>query len=228
MTLNKIRAIVIDIEGTTSSIDFVYNVLFPYASAHLADFVRDHAADTEVVKVLADAREVAAEPNADTQRTIDIMLDWIANDQKITPLKTLQGKIWRKGFENGEIISHMYPDVSGYLQEWFDAGIELYIYSSGSVEAQQLLFGYSEAGDLQPLLSGYFDTRIGHKREAQSYATIAQEIGQPAMNILFLSDIAEELDAASAADMRTCQLIRDERSIPGDHLIAGDFGEIVF
>jgi len=220
------RAIVIDIEGTTSSIDFVYDILFPYASKHLPDFVRENERNQNVSDILEAARKEAGELQADTDQLIDIMLDWIAADQKITPLKTLQGKIWRHGFEQADFTGHIYVDAANCMRNWFDFGIALYIYSSGSVEAQQLLFGYSDVGDLRPIIAGYFDTRIGQKREAQSYKTISGEIGLQPGEILFLSDVTEELDAAAAAGMRTTQLVRDERSAPGDHPVAHDFNQV--
>lgn len=221
------RAIVIDIEGTTSSIDFVYDVLFPYASRHLPDFLRAHEEDPDIGAILEDVREEIGEPRADTNRLVEVLLDWIATDQKITPLKTLQGHIWRKGFEDGDFTGHIYDDAVERMREWAESGVALYIYSSGSVEAQQLLFGHSDAGNLRPLIRGYFDTRIGKKREAKSYESIARETGLPADDILFLSDVTEELDAAAAAGMRTTQLVRDERVVRGGHPVAHDFTQVL-
>lgn len=222
-----VKAIVTDIEGTTSSIDFVHQVLFPYASKHLPDFVRNNQADPEVIPILDSVRTEAAEAGADIERVIGILLQWIADDRKVTALKALQGLIWKHGYESGDFTGHMYDDAVTNLRAWAAANIDLYVYSSGSVGAQKLLFGYSDAGDLTPLFRGYFDTNIGHKRQADSYRNILKDIGMPAAEILFLSDVAEELDAAAAAGMQTFQLVRDEKVVPGSHRIAHDFDRIL-
>jgi len=203
-----IRAILTDIEGTTTSISFVFDVLFPYARAHIADYVHDHA-DEPTVQAQLDA--VAAEAGRDLtlDESIDQLIAWIDADRKVTPLKALQGMIWAAGYRDGAFTGHVYPDAAARLREWHAAGIELYVYSSGSVQAQQLLFGYSDAGDLTPLFKGWFDTRVGGKREPDSYIQIAARIGRPAEDILFLSDIVEELDAARDAGMATVRLVRD-------------------
>ncbi len=203
-----IKAIVTDIEGTTSSISFVHEVLFPYAREHLAEFVRAHLDDPRVAEQLREvSREMGQE--LDTGQAIAQLLQWIAEDKKVTPLKLLQGMIWAAGYRDGSFTGHVYADAVAGLRRWHDAGKKLYVYSSGSVAAQQLLFGYSDAGDLTPLFSGYFDTRIGPKREVGSYRAIVNELGMPATEILFLSDIQEELDAAHAAGMQTCWLVRE-------------------
>jgi enolase-phosphatase E1 len=222
-----VRAIVTDIEGTTSAISFVHEVLFPYATRKLPDFVRENEGINDVAELLDDARREAGEPGADTERVIEILLAWIAEDRKATPLKALQGHVWRHGYERGDFTGHVYDDAVDRLRRWSVSGIALYVYSSGSTGAQKLLFGYSDAGDLRPLFSGYFDTRIGHKKQAESYRRIIEEIGVPADEILFLSDVAEELDAARAAGMQTCQLVRDDDVIVGSHTIARDFDGVI-
>ena len=222
-----IRAIVTDIEGTTSAISFVHDVLFPYASRELPAFVRAHHEVEEIASLLDDARAEAGDADASTDRVIDILLGWIAEDRKATPLKTLQGHIWRHGYEQGDFTGHVYDDAVDRLRRWSVSGIDLYVYSSGSVGAQKLLFGYSDAGDLRPLFSGYFDTQIGHKQEADSYRNIVQEIGLPADDILFLSDVAGELDAAREAGMQTCQLVRDDKVSIGSHPTARNFDEVI-
>ncbi|MGI9261976.1 MAG: acireductone synthase [Woeseiaceae bacterium] len=221
------RVILTDIEGTTSAISFVHDVLFPYASEELAEFVRDNEDDPDVEPILQDARAEAEEPGATTERLIEIMQEWIAEDRKVTPLKALQGHIWRNGYESGDFTGHMYDDAVEGLHRWHDAEIDLYVYSSGSVGAQKLLFGYSDAGDLTNLFSGYFDTNIGHKKEADAYERIAIEIETPPAEILFLSDVAEELDAARIAGMQTIQLVRDEDVIVGDHPVASSFDDVI-
>ena len=222
-----VKAIVTDIEGTTSSIGFVHQVLFPYASKHLPDFVRNNQADPEVMPILDAVRTEGGDTDADTDGVIEILLRWIDEDRKVTALKSLQGLIWKHGYESGDFTGHMYDDAITNLRTWAAANIDLYVYSSGSVAAQKLLFGYSDAGDLAPLFRGYFDTNIGHKRQADSYRNILEDIGLPAAEILFLSDVAEELDAAAAAGMQTFQLVRDEKVVPGSHRIAHDFDEVL-
>jgi enolase-phosphatase E1 len=222
-----VSAILTDIEGTTSSIDFVHRVLFPYASDRLADFVRSQHAQPAVAAALDDARSAAGDPHADTETVVSQLLQWIIEDKKVTALKSLQGQLWEQGYINGDFTGHVYEDAVSRLRDWSEFGIELYVYSSGSVQAQELLFGYSDAGDLRPLFSGYFDTRVGHKRDPSSYADIASTIEVEAGDMLFLSDIAEELDAARDAGMQTCQLVRDENVVVGDHRVAADFNEVL-
>lgn len=224
----NIAAIVTDIEGTTSSISFVHDVLFPYASEKLPDFIRKHGNDDKVSALLNDTRKEADEPDAKTDRIIEILLQWIREDRKATPLKALQGLVWEHGFNNSDFTGHIYRDVARKLKQWHKSGIELYVYSSGSIYAQQLLFGHSDAGNLLPLFKGYFDTTTGPKREAHSYRLITQTIGLPAEQILFLSDIVEELDAARDAGLQTIQLVRENTVITGSHTIVHDFDEIVF
>ncbi len=191
------QAILLDIEGTTSSIAFVADVLFPYARAHLRDYVTAHA--DAVAPVLA---EVPGD------NPVATLLAWMDEDCKATPLKTLQGMIWAQGYAEGALKGHVYPDTPGALQRWRGAAIPVHIYSSGSVAAQKLLFRNSVAGDLTPLLSGYFDTTSGSKREATSYATIAAALGLPPAAMLFVSDVQAEVDAARAAGMQALLIAR--------------------
>ncbi|GAB4509401.1 MAG: acireductone synthase [Sulfuricaulis sp.] len=203
-----IKAILTDIEGTTSSLSFVKDVLFPYARERLAEFVRTHAAEPAVRKELQEAQRISG-GNLDEPEIIAQLIRWIDEDKKITPLKSLQGMIWENGYKKGDFKGHIYEDAVRHLEKWKQAGIRLYVFSSGSVQAQKLLFAYTEYGDLIPLFSGYFDTTIGNKREADSYRKIAETIDTSAGDILFLSDIREELDAASAAGMQVAWLVRD-------------------
>ncbi len=203
-----IKAVVTDIEGTTSSLSFVKDVLFPYARAKLAGFVRSHAGDGAVKTLLADARkEVGAD--LDNEALITQLTQWIDEDKKVTPLKSLQGLVWETGYRQGDFKGHVYQDAADMLKLWRAQGLDLYVYSSGSVYAQKLLFGHTEYGDLTPLFSGYFDTHIGGKREPASYANIAGQLGVPSFQLLFLSDIKEELDAAREAGFKTVWLNRD-------------------
>lgn len=222
----SIRAILTDIEGTTSSISFVHETLFPYAKAHLRGFLRAQARRPEVAAqlhavALEEGRQLTLEDSA------DVLERWIAEDRKSTPLKALQGMVWAEGYAAGELKGHVYPDTPEYLRRWQAQGLALYVYSSGSVEAQQLIFGHTEYGDLTPLFSGYFDTRVGAKREVSSYVHIVESIGFAASELLFLSDIGEELEAARAAGLHTTQLLRDERARPFmNHPAAKDFSEV--
>jgi len=223
---DMIRAIVTDIEGTTSSLSFVKDVLFPYARQRIGTFVREQAAQPAVRAQLA-AVSAAVGRTLTDDAAVAQLVRWIDEDQKITPLKALQGMIWEAGYRNGDFQGHVYDDAVRRLREWKDQGLALYVFSSGSVHAQKLLFGYSAFGDLTPLFSGYFDTTIGAKREAGAYRHITESIGMPASETLFLSDIREELDAAQAAGLHTCWLVRDG-VLPDNppHPVARDFAEI--
>lgn len=220
-----VKAILTDIEGTTSAVSFVFDVLFPYARTHLPDFVRTHAEQPEVAQQLEAVRQETGEAQADVERVISILLDWIAADRKATPLKALQGMIWQQGYEAGQLKGHVYPDAVEALAGWKTKGYSLYVYSSGSIQAQKLIFGYAEAGDLTSLFSGYFDTTSGGKRETTSYQRIAAAIGCAAPEILFLSDIKEELDAAQQAGMQTLGLARQGGILEG-HTTVADFKAI--
>lgn len=220
-----IKAILTDIEGTTSAVSFVFDVLFPYAAKHLPDFVRQQAQRADVAQQIDAVRQDSAEPGADVERVIEILLGWIAEDRKATPLKALQGMVWEQGYQAGQLKGHVYPDAVDALKRWHQAGYQLFVYSSGSIQAQKLIFGCSEAGDLTPLFSGYFDTTSGPKREAQSYQHITQAIGCESSQILFLSDIVQELDAAREAGMATCGLVREGGELAG-HLNVDSFSQI--
>ena len=226
--MTELRAIVTDIEGTTSSISFVKDVLFPYARKHLPAFVETHADKPEVQHWLHEAAREAGYTEASRTEVIDLLQRWIDEDRKATPLKALQGMIWKEGYANGDYRAHVYPEVPARLRDWRARGLRLFVYSSGSVPAQKLFFGHSEAGDLTPLFSGYFDTETGPKRERSSYAAIADHIGEAPGHILFLSDVIEELDAAVAAGMRTTLLCRTPLICPETcaHPCVADFDAI--
>lgn len=220
-----IKAVLTDIEGTTSAVSFVYDVLFPYARKALPGFIEAHQARPEVAEQLSAVRAEVGEPSASVSRIGEILLGWIAQDRKTTALKALQGMVWQQGYEAGELKGHVYPDAVTALRRWHDQGYSLYVYSSGSIQAQKLIFGCSEAGDLTGLFSGYFDTTSGPKREAASYERIAAAIGHSARDVLFLSDVAQELDAARTAGMQTCGIARDN-ALHADHTVVGSFSEI--
>jgi enolase-phosphatase E1 len=223
-----ISAILTDIEGTTSSIGFVKDVLFPYARERLPAFVTTHADEPDVQHWLHEAAKEAGLVSATQQEIIELLIGWIDADRKSTALKALQGMIWEAGYTNREYRAHVYPEVPACLREWHRAGKRLYVYSSGSVPAQKLLFAHTDAGDLTPLLSGYFDTETGPKRDAASYRRIAAAIGVSPAEVLFLSDVVEELDAAHAAGLQTILIARAPVRCPGSstHLCVADFDTI--
>ncbi len=214
------RVVLTDIEGTTTAIAFVHATLFPFAAAAMEGFLRERREDPEIADIL---RAVPGEDKLATLR------GWMARDAKEGPLKALQGLVWRQGYADGRLRGHLWPDVAPHLRAWHAGGLRLAVYSSGSEGAQRLLFRHSEAGDLEGLFAGrFFDTRVGAKREPASYARIAAELGEAPPAILFLSDIAEELDAAARSGLATCQLVRpaDGTVATGRHPAARDFAEV--
>jgi enolase-phosphatase E1 len=233
------RACVLDIEGTTTPVEFVYQTLFPYARAHAADYLRRAGGDPACRAALA---ELGEEHRADVARGdfsrhaagqsspagMIEYVNWLMDrDRKSPGLKALQGLIWQEGFRAGELRGEVYPDVRRAFERWRASGQEIYIYSSGSVLAQQLLFGSSNAGDLTRFLNGYFDTAVGPKTSPDSYRTIAERIGSTAPAILFVSDVTGELDAARAAELNTALCVRGQ--LPpgtGTHPIVHSFDEI--
>lgn len=223
-----IKVILTDIEGTTTDIRFVHDVLFPYARQQLSAFVQRHWEEPAVQEIMQQARLELNVADADQQTLIQAFISWIDQDKKVTALKTLQGLIWVEGYKSGDFTGHLYQDAYDYLKKWHAQGIELSIFSSGSVKAQQLLFGYSDFGDLTPLFSHYFDTTTGHKREKAAYVAIADSLKHAPENILFLSDIVEELDAAQSAGMNTCLLAREQMPDNPTHDVVSTFEAIKF
>ena len=224
------RFVLTDIEGTTTSITFVHDVLCPYARKRMADYVRMHSEEPQVKKcieqTLATIREEQGR-DADLEGAIEQLIQWIDEDRKHPALKELQGYIWRFGYEKGDFKGHIYPDVLPKLKEWDCEGIHMGIYSSGSIEAQRLLFGFSEEGNLNGFFNANFDTSVGHKREMSSYARIAAELELDPEEMLFLSDIGEELDAAEAAGMQVLQLLRPGTEKAKGHMGVADFSKII-
>jgi enolase-phosphatase E1 len=211
------RAIVTDIEGTTSSISFVHETLFPYAARHLRDYVRAHP-DT-VRPHLDEVRALEQAKWMDDAACVDVLLRWIREDRKITPLKALQGMIWAQGYARGELTGHIYDDAAEALRRWHGAGHVLAVYSSGSVPAQKLIYGHSNAGDLTGLFSGWFDTTTGPKLAAASYGAIAQALGRAPQDVLFLSDHPGEIAAAREAGLAV-QLVDRAEGGPGAGAVA--------
>jgi enolase-phosphatase E1 len=221
--IRNVHAVVADIEGTTSSLAFVKEVLFPYARRSLPAYVRDHL--SKLAAIAAQIETQCGQSPLSGQELTEILLQWMEEDRKVTPLKALQGMIWRAGYECGELEGHVYEDAVRALRKWRASGLEIHIYSSGSVEAQKLLFAHTAYGDLTPLLSGYFDTTTGSKLESRAYERIASSLGLPASTIVFLSDHSGEICAAAAAGLQTVLLARaDARDAPN---IARSFDEIV-
>ncbi len=220
-----IRAVITDIEGTTTSVSFVYDVLFPYAREHMAQFILEHRCD-DAVRSQMDLVCKETGKALDDQEVINQLLTWIDEDRKITPLKALQGLIWEHGYQQAHFKGHIYNDVPRNLRKWFELGIALYVYSSGSVQAQKLLFANTCFGDLTGVFSGYFDTRIGNKRERGAYERIIAQIGFRPGEILFLSDIEQELEAAELAGIRTMLLIRGGNKQTSKYNSVRSFDEI--
>ncbi len=222
--LQGARALLTDIEGTTTALAFVQQQLFPYARRELAGYVRTH--EKELGDILRATRAAAGTATLSTDELIAQLLRWIDEDRKVTPLKELQGRIWRSGYERGELRGHIYEDALERLRVWHAAGIRIYIYSSGSIEAQQLLFSHTTAGDLTPLISGYFDTTTGPKLEPRSYRSIAESLALPASAIVFLSDNPSETAAAAQSGMQTVLLVRDGAAAAVEQPSARSFDEI--
>ncbi|TAH29966.1 MAG: acireductone synthase [Cytophagales bacterium] len=232
--INNIQFVLTDIEGTTTSISFVVDVLFPYFKQHFQSFVDEYFSEKfikdnfELVK-----KTIKEEENIELNdlQVIEKLLYWVDIDRKHFALKNLQGLVWKLGYEKGDLKGHIYSDVVANLIKWHQNKITLGIYSSGSVTAQKLLFGSSIEGDLTHYFSYYFDTQIGGKREITAYENILKEIQNKISispnNILFLSDIEQELDAAKANGFQTLQLVRGETLPSQKHQIVRSFDEIV-
>lgn len=235
--------VLLDIEGTTTPIDFVYKVLFPYARARMEDFITRHRDDEEVRRIVADlfdehARDESPDlpplrraGESDEGLTVGIVayLRWLMDrDRKVTPLKTLQGRIWEEGYGSGELKGEVFADVTPNLKRWRDAGKTIGVYSSGSVLAQKLLFAHTPEGDLTEFIQDFFDTNVGHKSEQRSYTTIAELLRRRPSEVLFISDVTAELDAARAAGLQTLLCVRPGNSPQPDahaHEIIHTFDE---
>ena len=243
LTALEIRALLLDIEGTTTPIEFVHQVLFPYARAHAAEYLARNQDSADVLNAIALLRdECAAEvrlpslslrpgkPDTTYGTDLEYVFSLMDRDKKSPGLKALQGLIWQDGYKSGELRGQVYPDVVPALERWRARGIDIYIYSSGSVLAQRLLFGSTEAGDLTTFLNDYFDTAVGPKVSPDSYGVIAARIHVPPPEILFVSDVGQELDAARTSGMRTALCVRGRSDAPPgavSHPVIRSFAEIV-
>lgn len=225
---NEVKYILTDIEGTTSSITFVTQTLFPYFNQRI-DSLRELTHLPEVQHAFEETKKLAADLDNQQIDSVDEIIskltEWSLADRKITPLKALQGIIWNEGYKNGALKGHVYADVKPMFQKWNSEGRKIGIFSSGSIAAQKLIFGYSEAGDLTPFFSNYFDTTTGGKRETETYSKISTELNIAPANILFLSDIVEELVAAKVAGFQTIQLVRAGNTPNWDKTVA-NFNEV--
>jgi len=211
----SLRAILLDIEGTTTPIAFVHDVLFSYARDHVREFLAANPAAEDIALLREEhANDVGDAPQLTNEiESIAAYVEWLIKlDRKSTALKSLQGKIWRQGYEAGSLKSQVFADVAPAFERWRDRGLKISIFSSGSVLAQQLLFAHTEVGDLTRFIDSYFDTKVGKKGEAESYRKIAEVMGIEPQQILFISDVTAELDAANQAGMKTLFSIRPGNS----------------
>ena len=222
------RGVLLDIEGTTSSIRFVYDVMFPYVREHLDAFLAAQWNEEAVQNCLPLlAQDIGEDPNSWLQgmsitqqqaKVAAAVTGMMDGDVKATRLKQLQGLIWKDGFHQGQMVAHLFEDVPASIDRWCEAGLDVRIYSSGSIGAQKLFFGHTVAGDLLDRFGGHYDTTTGPKREAESYQAIARDMGVPANEILFVSDVPEELDAAKQAGMQVALSVRPENHpVPDNH-----------
>jgi enolase-phosphatase E1 len=239
VALKGIGAVLLDIEGTTTPIEFVHQTLFGYARARVSEFLErrwsDPAVRADVARLQAEhGAEAPAQPAQppwrDDTAGVTAYVHWLMDrDRKSTGLKSLQGKIWEEGYRSGELESEVYPDVLPALERWRGEGIDVAIFSSGSVQAQRSLFSHTKAGDLTRFIRAYFDTTTGPKTAPESYARIAASLERSPTEVLFLSDIAAELDAARVAGMRTGLCVRNSESAAnsGAHAIIHAFDQAI-
>lgn len=223
-----IRAIVVDTAGTTTDLSFIKDTLFPYSARALPDFLKENEHNVLVENCICDVRDIALEPDASLERVVEILQLWIAEDRKATPLKTLQGLIWKQGYAKGEFTGHIFPDFIQAIDGIKQQNMRIYSFSSGSAEAQKLLFAHSDGGDLTPKFDGHFDTRTGNKLFKQAYSNIINTISLAPKQVLFISDVVEELKAAEAAGMRTIQMVRSDDQRTGSHKQITSFAELKF
>ena len=201
-----IKAILTDIEGTVSSISFVKDVLFPYSKERIDTFIKENKDNAEVQRILDEVRKIEGK-DLTVEEIIETLKKWIDEDRKIAPLKDIQGLIWKEGFETGKLKADLYEDAYRKLKEWKEK-YPIYVYSSGSVQAQKLFFSHTNYGNILNWFSGHFDTKIGNKKESDSYKKIAKEIGLKPEEILFLSDNPDEIIASAKAGMKAIRVVR--------------------
>ncbi|MDJ0708034.1 MAG: acireductone synthase [Leptolyngbyaceae cyanobacterium MO_188.B28] len=209
---DSVSALLLDIEGTTTPISYVFDILFPFARNQVEAFLQMRGQEADVqadLLLLRQEYQTESGPvppwaeGGDPATATPYIHHLIRCDRKSTGLKSLQGKIWHEGYQSGQLRSQLFPDVKPAFERWLAAGKSIYIFSSGSVQAQKLIFRYSQDGDLTSFISGYFDTTTGPKRETESYHKIANQMGRSPRHILFISDVAAELRPAQAAGFQT-------------------------
>jgi enolase-phosphatase E1 len=220
-----IKAILTDIEGTTSSLSYVKEVMFPYSKERLRGFLSEHWHEERIQKIIKGLKEKLKMP-VDLELAVKTFEEWIDRDLKEGLLKELQGHIWEEGFLKGELKGHIYPDAYEKLKEWKERGYRLFVYSSGSVKAQKLFFGHTEYGDLTSLFEGFFDTSVGGKKEAASYLRIARQMGLEPQEVLFLSDVEEELVASYSAGMKVILVEREPKDRESPFVKVRNFYEV--
>ena len=223
-----IRAIVVDTAGTTTDLNFIKDTLFAYSVKALPDFLKENESNVLVDNCICDVKDIALEPDADLDRVVEILQQWVEEDRKATPLKTLQGLIWKQGYARGEFTGHIFPDFIEAIERIKQNNMRIYSFSSGSAEAQKLLFSHSDAGDLTPHFDGHFDTRTGNKLFKQAYCNIINTISLAPKQVLFISDVVEELKAAEEAGMRTMQMVRSQDQRTGSYKQIASFEELTF
>lgn len=218
---SDLRHVLLDIEGTVADVRFVYEVMFPFAKEHMREYLQRRWGEPTTQEAIEQVAKNAGftlskwlstdanQRHSDTEKVHEHLQSLMASDSKATGLKLLQGLVWQDGFHRGDLRAELFPDVLPAFRKWKADGLELSIYSSGSVLAQKLFFGHTTQGDLRPLLSHYFDTQTGKKQERESYSRIAKELGLDPASILFISDVAAELEAAAAAGMLVLASIRE-------------------
>lgn len=212
--------LLVDIEGTLGPVAYVRDVLFPFAAARLTDFVAKHCAEPSVAAALLEAAELSG---GDALRALE---EWQRLDVKAKPLKTLQGRIWAEGYAEGAFSSPVFPDALAALRRWRRDGFPIYVYSSGSQEAQELYFAHSEVGDIRGLFSGFFDTSIGVKLAPASFLAIATTIGASPDDILFLSDNPAELVAGTEAGLQVAHVVKDSQGADPRFSTVRNFGDL--
>jgi len=220
-----VKGIVTDIEGTTSSLSYVKEVMFPYSKRRLRDFLKSNWEKPEVKSIIERlSRRLGKE--VDVELAVKTFEEWIEKDLKDGLLKELQGHIWEEGFSKGELKGHVYPDAYEKLRELKERGYRLFVYSSGSVKAQKLFFGNTDYGDITGLFDGFFDTGVGQKKERESYINISKAVGLKPEELVFISDVEEELDAAKSAGLNTVLIVREGEGKSSKHRTIRSFYEL--
>jgi enolase-phosphatase E1 len=220
-----VRAVLTDLEGAAAPMTFMTETLTPLARNRLADFIAQHASDPEVEDALEETGRLLGGFDLKLEEAQALLLRWMKQDRKATPLKTIQGLIWQEAYAAGSIKGEVYPDVADCLKSWASAGLRLFVYSSNSELAQKLLLGHTPFGDLTVLFEGFFDTSVGQKIEPASYREICERLALPSPAVLVLSENEDELDAARSAGLATTRIAREAR-VDSRHPVCADFSSL--